>query len=179
MAEVIPHLDDQTDPGPRDPIGRFLFAWSWLSALGGSALLFAVCAVSAYSVLGRWLFDQPMLGDVEMVQIGCSLAISAFLPYAQMKNAHVIVDFFTHGASPAVRDRLDRVAAAILCVVSAVVAWRSFVGAYDAWRSGEENMILGWPLWWAYVNIGPAFVLLSMTAAYTVWKGPAGLKGQA
>ncbi|MGZ7196666.1 hypothetical protein ACXWOC_10800, partial [Streptococcus pyogenes] len=75
MAEVIPQLDDQRDPGPRDPVGHFLFAWSQLSALGGAVLLFAACGVSVYSVLGRWLFDAPVLGDVELVQMACALAI--------------------------------------------------------------------------------------------------------
>ena len=69
MAEVIPQLDEQVDPGPRDAVGHFLFAWSQLSALGGAVLLFGACALSVYSVVGRWLFDAPVLGDVEMVQM--------------------------------------------------------------------------------------------------------------
>ena len=46
MAEVIPQLDEQVDPGPRDAVGHFLFAWSQLSALGGAVLLFGACALS-------------------------------------------------------------------------------------------------------------------------------------
>lgn len=174
MTETLPKLDDQTDPGPRDAIGHFLFRWSQLSVLGGIALLLAACGVSVYSVVGRWLFNEPVLGDVEFVQFATALAIAACLPYAQMKNAHVIVDFFTHGASPSVRATLDRIAAIILMVVSAVLAWRSFAGALEATRTGEESMILGWPLWWSYITLGPGFALLSLTAAYTAWKGKIG-----
>lgn len=171
MAEAIPQLDDQSDPGPRDPIGRFLFAWSQLSALGGAVLLFGVCVLSAYSVIGRWLFSSPVMGDVEMVQFACALAIAACLPYAQMKNAHVIVDFFTHNVSPALRRMLDRVAALLLAFGSAVIAWRSFVGAWEASQTGETGMILGWPLWWSYLTLGPGFLLLTLTALYTAWTG--------
>ena len=171
MAEVIPHLDDQRDPGPRDPVGHFLFAWSQLSALGGAVLLFAACGVSVYSVLGRWLFDAPVLGDVELVQMACALAIAACLPYAQMKNAHVIVDFFTHNASARVRRVLDRIASVVLALGAAVIAWRSFVGAWEASQTGESTMILGWPLWWSYLTLGPGFLLLALTALYTAWKG--------
>lgn len=171
MAEVIPQLDDQRDPGPRDPLGRFLFVWSQLSALGGAVVLLAICAVSAYSVVGRWLFSAPVFGDVEMVQMGCAIAIAACLPYAQMKNAHVIVDFFTHTASPAVRGVLDRIAALLLALGAGVIAWRSFVGAWEASQTGETGMILGWPLWWSYVTLGPGFMLLAFTALYTAWRG--------
>lgn len=47
-----------------------------------------------------------------------------------MKNAHVIVDLFTHKASPALRRRLDRIAALLL-------ARRSFVGAWEASLPGS------------------------------------------
>ncbi|MGL1834893.1 TRAP transporter small permease [Rhodocyclaceae bacterium SMB388] len=171
MAEVIPQLDDQQDTGPRDAVGRFLFVWAKLSALGGAAILFAICILSAYSVIGRWLFASPVFGDVELVQMGCALAIAACLPYAQMKNAHVIVDFFTHNASPALRRRLDRIAALLLAFGASVIAWRSFVGAWEASLTGETGMILGWPLWWSYVTLGPGFMLLALTALYTAWKG--------
>ncbi|MDO5103507.1 MAG: TRAP transporter small permease [Lautropia sp.] len=171
MAEVIPQSGAHEEPRPKDPLGRFLLGWSKLSALGGALLLFAACGLSAYSVLGRWLFDEPVLGDVEMVQMACALAIAACLPYAQMKNAHVIVDFFTLKAPPAVRAALDRFAALVLALGSVIIAWRSFVGAWEAYGSDESTMILGWPLWWSYLTLGPGFLLLALTALYTAWKG--------
>ena len=172
MAEVFSSPDGAPDPLiPKDPVGRFLLAWSQLSALGGVALMLGICALSTWSVLGRALFDSPVMGDVEIVQIICSLAIASFLPYAQMKNAHVIVDFFTANASVGVRRTLDRIASLVLAVAAAVIAWRSFVGAVEAANSGESSMILGWPLWWSYLTLGPGFLLLSLTGLYTAWKG--------
>ncbi|WP_313076345.1 TRAP transporter small permease [Melaminivora sp.] len=170
MAEVFSAPDGVPEPGgPQDAVGRFLLAWSQLSALGGILLLLAICVLSTWSVLGRALLDSPVMGDVEMVQVACSLAISSFLPYAQMKNAHVIVDFFTHGAGPRLRAVLDTAAALILAAVALWLTWRSAVGAWDTWRTGETSMILGWPQWWAHLTIAPGFGLLSLTALYTAW----------
>jgi TRAP-type C4-dicarboxylate transport system permease small subunit len=171
MAEAVPQLDDHTDHGPKDRIGAFLFAWARLSAMGGGLVLLGICGVSVYSIVGRWLFGSSVLGDVELVQMGCAVAISAFLPYCQMKNAHVIVDFFTQSASPDLRRILDKTAACVLAALAAVIAMRSFSGAWDAWRYGETSMILGWPLWWSYINIGPGFALLSAAALHTAVKG--------
>lgn len=180
MAEVFSAPDGAPDPSlPQDPIGRFLLAWSQLSALGGIALLLAICVVSTWSVLGRALFESPVMGDVELVQIGCSLAIAAFLPYAQMKNAHVIVDFFTHNAGPRLRAWLDMLAAILLACLSAWLAWRSLVGAIDAYHNGEASMILDWPLWWAHITIAPGFALLTLTALYTAWAQSRKLGGAA
>ena len=73
MAEAIPRSGDAPDPRPRDPVGRFLYGWSMLSAIGGSLTLFAICGVSVYSVVGRWLTDRPVLGDVELNgAMGCA-----------------------------------------------------------------------------------------------------------
>ena len=112
MTEVVPSPEGAAAPAaPQDALGRFLLGWSQLSALCGVALLLGICLLSTWSVLGRALFDSPVMGDVEIVQIICSLAIASFLPYAQMKNAHVIVDFFTHGASARTRASMARAAA--------------------------------------------------------------------
>lgn len=163
---------------PSDAVGRWLLSWSRWSALAGSLVLFAICLESVYSVVGRWLFDEPVMGDVELVQIGCTLAISSFLPYCQMKNGHVIVDFFTQQVSVATRCALDRLAALLLAVVAAVLAWQSGIGTLDAYHSGETSMILDWPLWWAYLTIAPGFALLCLTALYSVWKGPVNGQGE-
>ncbi len=154
---------------PQDALGRFLLGWSQLSALCGVVLLVGICLLCTWSVLGRALFDTPVMGDVEIVQIVCSLAIASFLPYAQMKNAHVIVDFFTHGASPRTRALLDILAALVLALVAAWLTWRSTAGAIDAYSNGEASMILDWPLWWAHITIAPGFALLTLTALYTAW----------
>ncbi|PWW44610.1 TRAP transporter small permease [Melaminivora alkalimesophila] len=170
MVDASSAPEGASEPlAPQDAVGRFLLAWSRLSALGGVALLLAVCVLSTWSVLGRALFDSPVLGDVEMVQVACSLAIAAFLPYAQMKGAHVIVDFFTLRAGPRLRAWLDTAAALLLALAAAWLAWRSAMGAWDTYATGETSMILGWPLWWAHLTIAPGFGLLALTALYTAW----------
>ena len=133
MTEVVPSPEGAAAPAaPQDALGRFLLGWSQLSALCGVALLLGICLLSTWSVLGRALFDSPVMGDVEIVQIICSLAIASFLPYAQMKNAHVIVDFFTHGASARTRAVLDVLAALVLAVVATWLAWRSTAAVVGA-----------------------------------------------
>lgn len=155
---------------PKDKIGRFLMVWSKLSAVGGVMILVAICLLSTASVIGRAMFDTPIKGDVELVQIGCSLAIASFLPYAQMKKAHVIVDFFTLKAPKAVRQYLDIFAATLLGVVSIILMWRSYFGGVAAYKNGTTTMILGLPEWWSHLTITPGFFLLALTAFYSAWQ---------
>ena len=172
MAEVISVADVDTDTSlkPTDPIGRFLYGWSVLSALGGAIVLFLVCILSTYSVVGRWLFSSPVLGDVELVQMGAAISIAAALPYAQMRNAHIIVDFFTLKAPIKLRLFLDVFAALLLAFCAAILAWRSTLGGLETYQYAESTMILGWPLWWSFLTLGPGFLLLSITSLYSAWR---------
>lgn len=158
------------DDKPADMLGRFLWGWSKMSALGGVVILVGICLLSTASVIGRAVFSTPIKGDVELVQIGCALAIASFLPYAQMKKAHVIVDFFTIKAPVVVRKYLDIFAAVLLGMVALVLMWRSYFGAVIAFKNGTKTMILGLPEWWAHLTIAPGFFLLALTAFYTAWR---------
>ena len=65
---------------PNDKFGRALFIVSTiLSLFGGSVLLFIVC-ISVMSICGRVFFSTPLMGDFELVEMGCAIAIFSFLP---------------------------------------------------------------------------------------------------
>ncbi|MDO5058461.1 MAG: TRAP transporter small permease [Neisseria sp.] len=169
MAELFETAEARSDV-PKDKIGRFLFAWAKLSVFGGALVLVAICLLSTVSIIGRALFSAPITGDVELVQVGCALAVAAFLPYAQLKNAHVIVDFFTLKAPAAVRRFLDVAAALLMAALAFVLMWRSYFGAVGTFKSGARTMILGWPEWLAHLTIAPGFLLLGLCALYTAWR---------
>ncbi len=158
------------DDTPKDAIGRFLMGWSKLSAFGGVIVLVLICLVATASVIGRALFSTPIKGDVELVQLGCSWAIAAFLPYGQMKKAHVIVDFFTLKAPKSLPRVFDIFAALLLALFAVMLMWRSYFGAIDAIKHGTTTMILGMPEWIAHMTIAPGFFLLALTALYTAWQ---------
>ena len=53
-----------------DPIGRLLHVLCDVCAVIGGAVLIAMAAMTVVSVIGRTFFDSPILGDVELVQLG-------------------------------------------------------------------------------------------------------------
>ena len=52
-------------------------------------------------------FGRPLLGDSELIEFLCGIAVFAFLPYCQLRGANVIVDFFTSRCRRAPRTWLD------------------------------------------------------------------------
>ncbi|MFQ5959596.1 MAG: TRAP transporter small permease, partial [Alphaproteobacteria bacterium] len=134
-------------------------------ALAGGAVLLAVMAVTVVSVVGRTAFASPILGDFELVEIGCAVAVFAFLPYCQLRRGNVVVDLFirrTHG-----RARLDAAHSLVYAAIAALFAWRLALGGAELRAWGETTMILAVPLWWGFVPIVASAALLVLICIYT------------
>lgn len=154
---------------PADPFGRVLFhVCRWLAVAGGLVLL-AMTLMSVGSIGSRWVIGRPLLGDFEMVQMGCAVAVAAFLPWCQMRRGHVIVDFFTLHVGEGTRRVLDAIGALSVALAGALVAWRMTAGTVDLRASGESSMLLGVPTWHAYLAMLPSFYLLALAGLHTAW----------
>ncbi|MFN4065403.1 TRAP transporter small permease subunit [Azoarcus communis] len=163
MAEA---MDKPTAP-PSGPIGRII-EWACMLMAMLAGLMFIIEAVmSVASVIGRAAFSMPVPGDYELVQMLSAMGIAMCLPYCQLKKGHVFVDFFTLWAPPGLKRALDAVAALLLAFSSFVLAWRIWEGLLEMREYGETSMVISLPVWWGYVPVVPAFVLLGIAALYT------------
>jgi len=143
---------------------RALSAASVVLALLGAVVLVAIALLTVASILGRWLFNQPIAGDVELVQLGTAAALALFLPYCQLHGSHLVVDVFTARAGARFNRRLDRIAHAAAAVVLALLAWRAAAGVADLARAHETSMVLGVPLWLPYATMVPSLALAAAVA---------------
>lgn len=160
----------QASSVPVDPLGRALDHACRALALIGGILLVGLTLTTTYSIFMRAFFDEPLLGDVELVQMGCGIAIVFFLPLCQLRRGNVIVDVFTLRASPWVRRTLDALGSILMALAGALLAWRSLIGTLDAYGTGEETVIMGLPIWWTMCVFVPALGLLALVALYTAWQ---------
>lgn len=135
-------------------------------ALAGGLILVGVTLMSAWSIVGRAFFNQPLQGDYELVQAGCAVFVAMCLPYCQWQRANIIVDFFTTRAAPATQARLDAFGALLIGLIMLLVGWRTVVGLIDIRASGETGTILGLPTWYTYAGIVPGIFLTAVAAFY-------------
>lgn len=135
-------------------------------AIVGGCVLLAVAALTVVSVLGRWLFDRPVTGDVELIQLGVAVAIVLALPYCQWHGSHVLVDVFTARAGGAMRGSLDRAARWAAALAFGLLAWRAGAGIADLAAAGETTMVLGFPLALGYAVMAPALALAALAALF-------------
>lgn len=168
-------------------VGRWLHYLARYLAYAGGVVLAAMAILTVVSVLGRHFGLGPILGDFELIEAGCAIAIFAFMPLAQMKRAHVTVDIFIQALPLRVQCFLGLFGDFLIAVVSGVILWRFWLGFGEKFPYGSETIrgILGMgskpffpettidlelPIWIPYglALIGAAvFALVSL---YTVWR---------
>ena len=133
-------------------------------ALAGALVALAVAAMAVWSIAGRYVFSRPVVGDVEITQMGIALSISLCLPWCQLQRGHIIVDFFTQRLPERTQWLLDAAGCVLMAVMGLLLAWRTVVGALSVSDAFEQTMILGLPMWWAYAGLAPGLLLSSLVA---------------
>ena len=139
-----------------------------VAVAGGVALLAAMGVLVATVASGA--FGRPVLGDSELVEFFCSVAVFAFLPYCQLRGANVIVDFFSRPLPARARDWLDTVMGIAFTGVAAVLAWRLAEGGLTAYERAKRSMFLQLPEWWGYAIGVVAMALWVVVCAWTTYE---------
>lgn len=143
-----------------------LTAAATFAAIFAGFLLLGAVAVTTASVLRGAVLNRPILGDSEVVEMLLGVAVALCLPLAEMRGAHVLVDFFTQKLPPRALAGLDAVMRAAAALVVAVLAWRLAIGGYNMWDRERETMFLLIPYWWGYAGAAVGMTLWTACAAF-------------
>lgn len=135
------------------------------AAFGGFCLL-GVMAIEIFSVAGGF-FGKPLLGDSEIVEMLCGVAIASFMPYCQIRGGNIIVDFFTARMRAGRRNALDAFMQFAAALVVAVLTWKLIDGAFTQYERGRASMFLQLPQWWGYALASVAALLWTACCFWT------------
>jgi TRAP-type C4-dicarboxylate transport system permease small subunit len=142
-----------------------LTAIAQAGALLGGALLLVAVGVTCASVI-RGAFGRPILGDSEIVEMCLGVAVALYLPWAEMRGSHVIVDVFTARMPARGIAWLDAAMRAAVALVATVLAVQIADGAYLQWDRERATMFLELPYWWGYAGAAAGLALWTVTAAF-------------
>jgi TRAP-type C4-dicarboxylate transport system permease small subunit len=159
------------DPSWRDdPVGRVLRVLCDICAIIGGLVLISMAGMTVASVIGRTFFNAPILGDVELVQLGLAVCVATFLPYTQFRGANIIVDFFTTKASARAQSRMDGLGTLLYACATALMAWRVYAGAVMSYENQEASMLMNLPIWVPYALMVPGLALCSLVGLYQTYR---------
>jgi TRAP-type C4-dicarboxylate transport system permease small subunit len=125
--------------GPDRPFDRAV-----QSALGAltAVVLFAMMALTCVDVVGRYLFNRPVPGGLEIIEILVAATVFGALPLVTLREEHVTVDLLD-AVVPDWLLRLQQVAASLLAAaVCGVAAWQLLLRANRMLGYGDTTAVL-------------------------------------
>ncbi len=158
---------------PKKSAGR-RFNVDWLLrnvALAGGFAVAAVSGITVISVIGRYAFSMPILGDYEIVEYGMSFAAFAFLAFTHNTDGHLVAEFFSSRMSKRTTHVIDSIQNLILFTILAVLIWRVVVGGFDKFETSDESMFLEMKVWWLHVVGTLGLVMFAWVAFRKIFRG--------
>ena len=163
---------------PTDPVGRVLYSICKALALFGGFIVCAVALMATISVIGRASISAPVPGDVEMIEIGTSTAVFAFLPYCQLMRGNVLVDFFMTWAPQRTKSFCDAIGSLIYFLVGSLLTWRLIAGGVDMYGYAEVTGVISFPRWISFPYATVCMAILLATIMYTLGNNVAEARGK-
>jgi TRAP-type transport system small permease protein len=143
-------------------IARVFHAASVAASAVAVAALAALALVTVIDVAGRYLFNRPLLGAIEMSEFLMVFLSFGALALAELRGSHISVDFFIGALPERIRTLLDAVGALLGIVFWSFVAWRAAVHALRVREVGEVSANLTLPTWPFYLAVTVGCGLLAV-----------------
>lgn len=145
---------------------RILEKLAKFCAILAGLLMTVITLMTCISLIGRNTTGWTVAGDFELSGVVCGAAVALFMPWCQLRQGNIIVDFFTAKASERTNAMLDRMGALLLGLTFALLAWRTTLGGLNAYTTSSSTMMLGFPEWVVYVSMVPPIVLTAFIGLY-------------
>lgn len=158
---------------PADRVGRFLFHLTRGLAVVGGIVVCAMAVLTTVSVSGRASFAAPVPGDIELIALGTSTAVFAFLPYCQLMRGNVIVDFLMSWAPTRARTACDALGSLLYLVIGGILTWRMVLGGVDMYVYAETTSTVGFPRWMTFPYAVLCMAILIAVTVYTLGRSVA------
>ena len=136
----------------------------WAALLGGIAL-FAIMILVSAAVFYRYVLNNPILGDQELVEIGMSLVVMLAMPFASWKGAHIRVDILDSWLGSAGRFIGDLFARSVCIFVLYLLVRKAVDKALDAYEYEDVTNMIEIPVWIVYGAIGAGMGLFALVLA--------------
>jgi TRAP-type C4-dicarboxylate transport system permease small subunit len=111
-----------------------------------SVVLFFMMALTFADVVGRYVFNSPITGALELTEFAMAIVIFLGLTLLSTEEGHVTVDLFDNF----IPDKIKAVQTVIVNIISAVIvgviSWQLWVKAAETAEYGDITQFLRMPL---------------------------------
>lgn len=147
----------------------------WLSLAAGAALI-VMMLVTVADVFMRYIFNAPVRGSYELVEICLLISVFFALPQVISTGQEIVIDLIDGLMPPGAVSLLKTAAALATAAVLLFLVWSMLQPATEAYSYGDVKLELGFPVWilWSLALFGLANSLIASLFALSTWHGSDG-----
>ena len=113
----------------------------------GAVVLVAMMGLTFFDVLGRYLFNRPIVGTVETTELLMGSIVFLGIGLTTLKGGHISVDLVTAQLGEAGRRALALVAQITSLVIVELICWRMWVIAAETVDNNLRTQLWESPVW--------------------------------
>lgn len=110
------------------------------------AVLAFMMFLGAADVIGRYVFNRPIMGTLEMSEVFLASMTMLGLGGTQLIKAHISVDLFTRRMSKRAKAVTYFITTLISLIIFAMIAWRAVIIANIYREGGRLVFTVLWPM---------------------------------
>jgi len=131
-----------------------------LVAIAGAALAIMMFMM-AVDVIGRYFFNSPLPGGLEMVEYLMAIIVPLSVAYCASHRSHVAVDLVVDHLPKLARRLLNIVVTIVSIVFVVLISWQNFLYIFEIKDSSLTSAVLKIP---AYPFVASVFIGMSVFA---------------
>ena len=132
-----------TSPGLRDIIDNLLHAV--IGPIVSIVLFFMMC-LTFVDVVGRYIFNSPVFGGLELTEFSMAIVIFLGLTLLCCEEKHVVVDIFDNFVPEGIKKIQTVTVNIVNFIVMGVISWQLWIKAGEAMEYGDRTQFLSLPM---------------------------------
>ena len=116
-------------------------------SLAGAFVLFAMMLLTTCDVIGRYLFNAPLLGTFELTEFMMVCLVFFSLAYAQSQKGHIAVDVYVSRFPENIQNAIEILNYLITLIILALITWMSIERGFEIKTVNEVSGTLQIPVY--------------------------------
>jgi TRAP-type C4-dicarboxylate transport system permease small subunit len=125
-------------------------------------LLLFMMGLGTADVIGRYLFNNPILGTLEIFEILLPAIVLLGLGYTQENRGHVTMELLVTQLSPRTKTILEIATNACALVISVLILWRGWILTSLYWHMGRTIPTIDVPMFLPQLFVPLGALMLSL-----------------
>lgn len=127
-------------------------------------ILLVMMLLITFDVLGRWLFNHPIKGTVDVTEIALCMIVFLSIGYAHLEKVHITIDFVVDKLPKKVQLIFDIVINILIAAVMGIITYSLWQNADRLMRSGTVSSDLNLPIYLFSILAAIGTIIFSLIA---------------